>query len=85
MTPFNQAFYFPYNELDVGYLKPGEVGEITLKVEVMSVDKEGVSFQKHGHVVVTKPFGQMDLEELKNRIGSVEDEEMPMQKEEGGS
>lgn len=75
---FPQTFYFPYNELDVGELKPGDVGELTIKVEVMSVDKEGVSFEKHGSVEVSKPFGQIDLEEYRKRIGTVEDEEMPV-------
>lgn len=73
-----QTFYFPINELDVAMPKPGEVGEITIKVEVLSVDKEGVQFEKHGPVRVTVDFKPMDLEELKNRIGTVDDEESPM-------
>jgi hypothetical protein len=71
-------FTFPLNELDVGTPKPGDVGEVTIKVEVMSVDKETVSLLKHGPVKVTKPFGEMDLEELRNRIGTVDDNEKPV-------
>lgn len=78
---FPQSFFFPYNELDTGQLKPGEIGEITIKVEVMSTSKEGVELMKHGKVEVTRAFGEMSLDELKNRIGTVDETELPMNKE----
>jgi len=47
----------------------------------MSVDKEGATVMKHGSVQVTKPFGDMSLEELKSRIGTTEEHELPMNKD----
>ena len=75
------TFSFPYNELKIDNPKPGDMGEICLKVEVVSVDKEGVVLRKHGEVEVTEPFKDMDLQEMRKRIGTVDDEEMPVKKE----
>lgn len=71
----------PLSEFESDHPNIGEFGEITLKVEVIKVDKEAICVLKHGPVKVTKPFKEIDLEEMKNRIGVVEDEEMPMKKE----
>lgn len=73
-------FRFNSSELDMATPTPGDVGEITMTCEVMSVDKDGVTLLKHGPVRVTKPFKEMDLQQLRDKVGVVEDEEMPMHK-----
>lgn len=75
-------FRFTSQELDVPSLSPGDVGDITMTCEVMSVDKDGVMLLKHGPVRVTKPFKEMDLQQLRDKVGVVEDEEMPMHESE---
>lgn len=65
----------PWAEWETEKPQVGEFGEITLKVEVMSVDQEGVCLQKHDKVKVTKDFNPIDLEEMRNRIGIVKDAE----------
>lgn len=72
----------PLSEFEADHPNIGDFGEITLKVEVIKIDKEEICVLKHGPIKVTKQFKEMDLEELKNRIGSVEDTEMPMKQEE---
>jgi hypothetical protein len=71
----------PLNELEADHPNIGDFGEITLKVEVMSLDKDSICVMKHGPVKISKPFKEIGLEDLKNRIGSVEETEMPMNKE----
>jgi len=71
----------PTNEFDAGNPKVGDFGEITLKVEVISLDKEDVRVLKHGPVKITKPFKDIDIEEIKNKIGTVKDTEMPIKKD----
>jgi DeoR/GlpR family transcriptional regulator of sugar metabolism len=71
----------PLTELDSDTPEIGSFGEITLKVEVMGVDKEKICLLKHDKIKISKPFKEMDLEEMKKRIGTVEDEVMPMNKD----
>lgn len=78
---YGDEYYFRFNELKVDNPKVGDFGEISFKCEITSVDKEGVCLRKHGEVNVTKPFKDMDLQEMKKRVGEVEDPEMPMKKE----
>ena len=81
---YQNEWHFSMQELDVAQLRPGDVGEITLTVEVTGVDKDGVRLMKHGPVRVTKDFKEMDLGQLRDKIGVVEDEESPMHKETKG-
>jgi len=74
-------YFFNNTELDIPTPVPGDVGEITMTVEVMTVNKDGISLMKHGPVKVSKPFKDMSLDQLRTKIGIVQDEEMPMQKE----
>lgn len=77
MYPETQ-WHFSNSDLDVAQLKPGDVGEITMTMEVMSVDKDGMTLMKHGPIRVTKDFKEIDLQQLRDKIGVVEDEESPM-------
>jgi hypothetical protein len=71
----------PLSEFEADHPNVGDFGEITLKVEVMEIGQEHMCVLKHGPIKITKPFKEMDMEEMKNRIGTVEDTEMPMQKD----
>lgn len=71
----------PLSEFEADHPNVGDFGEITLKVEVMEVGQEHICVLKHGPVKITKPFKEIDAEELKKKIGMVEDAEMPMKKE----
>lgn len=68
----------PLSELDSDIPEVGEFGEITIKVEVMGVDKEKICLLKHDKVKISKPFKDFDLEEMRKRIGTVEDAEKSM-------
>lgn len=71
----------PLSEFEMDHPNVGDFGEITLKVEVMEVGQEHICVLKHGPIKVTKPFKEIDAEELKKKIGTVDDAEMPMNKE----
>jgi hypothetical protein len=71
----------PLSEFEADHPNVGDFGEITLKVEVMEVGQEHICVLKHGPVKITKPFKEIGAEELKAKIGSVEDAEMPMKKD----
>lgn len=70
----------PLSEFEADHPNVGDFGEITLKVEVMEINQDEICVIKHGPVKITKPFKAIDAEELKKKIGSVDDPEMPMQK-----
>lgn len=72
--------FIPFSEIDIDRPEPGWIGKISYTVEVMGVDKEGIRVMKHGKYEVEKPFTDTSLEEMRNRIGSVEDEEEPFDK-----
>lgn len=74
----DMCFHFNKGELDVANPSVGDFAEITMTVEVTGIDKEGVSLMKHGPVKVTKPFKEMSSEQMKEKIGTVEDEMEPM-------
>lgn len=74
------TFTFPFSELQVDKPKPGDWGEITLKVEVVSVDKEGVTVRKHGPAEMCEPFKEISTDQLKSKIGEVDDAEKPVGK-----
>jgi len=81
---FSQDTYsFPYNELEVDKPKPGDWGEICFKCEVISVDKEGVTVRKHGPAQVSEPFAEISTDQLKQKIGEVDDHEKPVGKDYG--
>lgn len=71
-------------ELDVPNPQIGDFGEITMTVEITGVDKDGISWIKHGPYRVTKPFSEMSADQMKEKIGTVEDNEEPMQKDSEG-
>lgn len=71
------CFHFNKGELDVATPSVGDFAEITMTVEVTGVDKDGVSLMKHGPVRVTKPFKEMSAEQMKDKIGTVDDEMAP--------
>lgn len=70
----DQSYRFTKAEMDVPNPQPGEFGEITMIVEVTGVDKDGISLMKHGPVRVTKPFSEMSAEQMKEKIGTVDNE-----------
>ena len=72
----------PLNEFEADHPNIGDFGEITLKVEVMELSSDHICVLKHGPIKITKPFKEIDAEELKKKIGTVDDMEMPMHKEE---
>lgn len=74
-------FSIPRNEVDVD-LSIGEFGEICIPVEVVEVGKDSVTFRKRGKAEAEDVFRPEPLEKMKERIGEVEDEEMPMKTEE---
>ena len=74
-------FHFSRTEMDVANPSPGDFGEITMTVEVVGVDKDGVTLLKHGPVHVTKPFKEMSADQMKEKIGMVEDEINPIKSE----
>lgn len=76
------TFSFPFNELQVDKPKPGDWGEICIKVEVVSVDKEGITVRKHGPAVVSEPFSEISLDQLKEKIGTTDEHETPFKKAE---
>lgn len=78
----DMCFHFSKGELDVANPSVGDFAEITMTVEVTGIDKDGISLMKHGPVKVTKPFKEMSSEQMKEKIGTVEDNEEPMDKEE---
>lgn len=71
----------PLSEFEADHPNVGDFGEITLKVEVMEIGKEHICVMKHGSVKITKPFKEIGAEELKEKIGMVEEAEIPMHKE----
>jgi hypothetical protein len=71
----------PLTEFEMDHPNVGDFGEITMKVEVMELGQEHVCVLKHGPIKVTKPFKEIDAEELKKKIGTVDDAEMPMKKD----
>jgi hypothetical protein len=75
----------PLSEFEMDHPNVGDFGEITLKVEVMEIGQEHICVIKHGPVKITKPFKEIDAEELKKRIGTVEDTELPMKKDDDNS
>lgn len=77
------TFTFPFSELQVDKPKPGDWGEISFKVEVVSVDKEGVTVRKHGPAEVCEPFAEISTDQLKQKIGEVDDAEKPVGKDYG--
>jgi hypothetical protein len=72
----------PMSEFEADHPNIGDFGEITFKVEVIGMDQDEICVLKHGPIKITKPFKEIDLEEMKNRIGSVEDTELPLKKDE---
>ena len=73
--------HIPLSEFEADHPRIGDFGEITLKVEVMSLDQDRICVLKHGPVKITKPFKDIDIEEMKKQIGTVDDTEMPMKKD----
>ena len=71
----------PMSEFESDHPNVGDFGEITLKVEVMEVGQDHICVLKHGPIKISKPFKEMDLETMKNKIGTVDDTEMPMNKD----
>ena len=74
-------FHFSKGELDVANPQVGDFAEITMTVEVTGIDKDGISLMKHGPVRVTKPFKEMSADQMKEKIGTVEDEIKPIESE----
>lgn len=74
-------FSIPRNEVDVD-LAIGEFGEICIPVEVVEVGKDAITFRKRGKAEAEDIFRPEPLEKMRERIGEVEDEEMPMKSEE---
>jgi len=74
-------FSIPRSEVDVD-VAVGEYGEICIPVEVVEVGKEIITFRKRGKAEAEDIFRQEPLEKMKERIGTVDDEELPMKKEE---
>lgn len=75
--------FIPFNEIDVDKPEPGWIGKICYTVEVMSVDKDGIHVMKHGKAEVIEPFKDIDLAEMRKKIGTVDDEEEPINKNTG--
>lgn len=73
----DMCFHFNKGELDVANPSVGDFAEITMTVEVTGIDKDGISLMKHGPVKVTKPFKEVSSEQMKEKIGTVEDETVP--------
>lgn len=72
---YPETFRYSKGELDIPNPQIGDFGEITHTVEVTGIDKDGITLMKHGPCRVTKPFKEMSAEQMKEKIGTVEDEE----------
>lgn len=72
--------YIPFSELGIDKPEPGWVGKICYTAEVMAVEKDGVRLQKHGKYEISEPFKDISLEEMRKKIGTVDDEEEPVNK-----
>lgn len=72
-------FSLPISEVDAD-LTIGDEGEIRIPVEVIEVTSDRVSFRKDGKAEVFGDFKPETLDNMKERIGTVDDEIAPMHK-----
>jgi len=72
-------FTIPKSEVDTD-LATGEFGTISIPVEVVSVESDEIVFRKHGPIKTDGSFKAESLEQMRERIGVVDDEQEPMQK-----
>lgn len=71
---YPETFHYSKGELDIPNPQIGDFGEITHTVEVTGIDKDGITLMKHGPCRVTKPFKEMSAEQMKEKIGTVDNE-----------
>jgi len=69
-------FSLPKNELDAS-LDVGDCGEVSIPVEVVSIGKDSVTLRKYGKARTTEDFKEMSSNQLRDKIGVVEEYENP--------
>jgi len=74
-------FHIAKSELDMD-LDIGETGMVMVPVEVIAIDKETYLLRKNGKIEAEGSFKPETVKDMRERIGVVEDEEEPMNKEE---
>lgn len=72
-------FSLPKSEFDTD-IAVGDSGDIMIPVEVIEVTKDRVSFRKDGKAEACGDFKPETMDDMRERIGVVDDELEPMQK-----
>lgn len=73
-------FSIPKPEFD-SMVALNDMGELCIPVQVIEVSKDRISFRKIGPAKAMGEFKEESLEKMKERMGTVEDEEEKMHKE----
>lgn len=74
-------FTLPKSEVDAD-VAVGEFGEVSIPVEVIAIEGESITFRKNGKAEAEDMFKPEPLSNMRERMGVVDSEEMPMNKEE---
>jgi hypothetical protein len=73
-------FMLPKHEIDAS-LTVGEYGHVSIPVQIVSIDKESVTFRKNGPAKAEDMFKPEPLSDMKDRMGVTDSPEKSMSEE----